>query len=332
MSKVAQAWGYSLVVHGFTIAGMLWLVSEIRPVSPSEPFRWEVALVEPSVSEPVEDKPSPPMLESAPTRPQPPAPVVQARRQEIMDVRPIETKPVVESRPVQQAVQTQMIHNVERAKPVMHEAQTAPVQQPAEKADPQQPVAKDVRQTAEVATQTESMATERAVVTRQEASATSSDAIEREMAAIQRTPIQEAKARPEAVTPTPRAEPSPPSAPVRNPAPAQPPAVHSSVAHATAATRPDYGWLGDALRRRVNELYKYPPKARLDHQEGLVTVRVVVKEDGRLDDIRIVKSSGHDILDEAALDTVRQASPIEMKYPLGISQKQIDLPMRYHLE
>jgi protein TonB len=49
----------------------------------------------------------------------------------------------------------------------------------------------------------------------------------------------------------------------------------------------------------------YPDYARRREQQGTVTLRVFVDEDGSVRDIEIAQSSGHDTLDEAALRTVR---------------------------
>lgn len=50
---------------------------------------------------------------------------------------------------------------------------------------------------------------------------------------------------------------------------------------------------------------KYPMQARRQHLEGLVILTVRISEDGRVTDARIKRSSGHDVLDDSALETVR---------------------------
>ena len=51
---------------------------------------------------------------------------------------------------------------------------------------------------------------------------------------------------------------------------------------------------------------KYPMQARRRHMEGLVVLTVRVNEEGRVVDARVKSSSGHDLLDDSALETVRQ--------------------------
>lgn len=49
---------------------------------------------------------------------------------------------------------------------------------------------------------------------------------------------------------------------------------------------------------------RYPEKARLRRQQGTVLLDVCVKIDGKPRDVRIIKSSGYDLLDKTALQTV----------------------------
>lgn len=60
--------------------------------------------------------------------------------------------------------------------------------------------------------------------------------------------------------------------------------------------RPDYG---------TNPLPKYPPLAREKGYEGTVYLRVMVQTDGRVGKLSIDRSSGHEILDRAAADSVK---------------------------
>jgi protein TonB len=95
--------------------------------------------------------------------------------------------------------------------------------------------------------------------------------------------------------------------------------------------KPDYGWLAGILLPRIEALKQYPVAARLKHIEGRVLVRIVIQEDGRIVSAAIAKSSGHDTLDQAALETIRKASPITLTQPLEQSQVSIHIPIRYQL-
>lgn len=52
---------------------------------------------------------------------------------------------------------------------------------------------------------------------------------------------------------------------------------------------------------------RYPPASRRAREEGEVLVRVLIDIDGRPSEIRILRSSGHPRLDDAALEAVRAA-------------------------
>jgi periplasmic protein TonB len=50
----------------------------------------------------------------------------------------------------------------------------------------------------------------------------------------------------------------------------------------------------------------YPTAARRRAEQGVVTIRVLVGDDGRVERAELAESSGHDALDEAALATIRE--------------------------
>ncbi len=62
-----------------------------------------------------------------------------------------------------------------------------------------------------------------------------------------------------------------------------------------------------------------------------MVLRVVIKETGELADLRIAQSSGHDILDQDALETLKQAAPLKLKQPLGQPQIVVHIPISYKL-
>jgi len=52
---------------------------------------------------------------------------------------------------------------------------------------------------------------------------------------------------------------------------------------------------------------RYPPASRRAREEGEVLVRVLIDVDGRPSEVRILRSSGHSRLDDAAIEAVRAA-------------------------
>lgn len=97
-------------------------------------------------------------------------------------------------------------------------------------------------------------------------------------------------------------------------------------------TEADYGWLSDMIRKRIEELKRYPLQARSNHWEGKVVVQAVIKADGTVGDLRVAESSGHALLDEEALVVMRKASPLTLKHQLEKSHITILVPISYRLE
>lgn len=67
----------------------------------------------------------------------------------------------------------------------------------------------------------------------------------------------------------------------------------------------------EGFRRRVEQVgnQHYPDLARAKGWSGDVRLMVILRPDGQIRAIRLLESSGHPILDEAARNSVRQAAP-----------------------
>lgn len=95
-------------------------------------------------------------------------------------------------------------------------------------------------------------------------------------------------------------------APVPAPAPiavAPPPAVNvpaPPAASAAPVTPPDFN--ADYLK---NPAPRYPVESRRMHEQGTVTVKVLVTAEGAVQELKLAESSGHSRLDKAALAAVR---------------------------
>jgi periplasmic protein TonB len=137
-----------------------------------------------------------------------------------------------------------------------------------------------------------------------------------------------------------------PSSEAQSPAPApEPDPSHESHAAGPETTgsplaearnpqvsRADYGWLADALWNRVEKGKRYPQQARLNQWEGKVVVRAVIREDGALVGLDVARSSGHSVLDEDAMASVRQAFPLRLPRSLGKTQVALQIPISYQLD
>jgi protein TonB len=82
------------------------------------------------------------------------------------------------------------------------------------------------------------------------------------------------------------------------------------------------------IRDLIVKHLQYPPAARRLGWNGAVTVSFVVLENGLARDIRIVKSSGHDILDQAVVKTIRQIQP----FPRPPAKAELTVPIVFRLE
>ncbi|MFZ1804788.1 MAG: energy transducer TonB [Nitrospira sp.] len=137
------------------------------------------------------------------------------------------------------------------------------------------------------------------------------------------------------------APPSPSEAPVPQEAPALVSSQNTLVDAApvqvartvgpTAEAKLDHQWLAESLWRRVAELKRYPNSARMNGQEGKVILKAVIRSDGQLADVFVLKSSGYAALDMAAMEAVKLACPLYMKHAIGKPQIVVSLPIVYSL-
>lgn len=107
------------------------------------------------------------------------------------------------------------------------------------------------------------------------------------------------------------------------------PPTMPSEATVVSAARPDYGWLQQAIFRRLDEL-KRSSHPFLDQSQPLkVLVKAVVSREGILLDAAVVKSSGLDRIDQEAMALVHRAFPMQFDRPLGRQQVAMRIPITY---
>ncbi|MGC4097090.1 MAG: TonB family protein [Nitrospira sp.] len=95
---------------------------------------------------------------------------------------------------------------------------------------------------------------------------------------------------------------------------------------------PDYGWLMETMRSKLEAIKTYPSAAKAVHAQGLVVIQVLVDSDGRLMDPEIKESSGSALLDHAALDAILAASPLKLAHRLERVPLVMLVPLNYRLE
>ncbi len=76
----------------------------------------------------------------------------------------------------------------------------------------------------------------------------------------------------------------------------------------------------------------YPGIARSRHWEGLVLLRVFVTPDGRCAEISVQRSSGHDVLDESALEAVKRWQFVPAKRGDTAQASWVTVPIEFRLE
>ena len=90
-----------------------------------------------------------------------------------------------------------------------------------------------------------------------------------------------------------------------------------------AATREhQYASYLEAWRRKVEYVgnLNYPEEARRLKLFGDLILHVAVRSDGSVERMRVIRSSGHSVLDEAAMNIVRLAAPFAA-FPPGIAEE-----------
>jgi len=113
--------------------------------------------------------------------------------------------------------------------------------------------------------------------------------------------------------------------------PSPPPATASDTT-AVSAIRLDYGWLQQAIFRRLEELKRSSHPSLDDSRPLKVLVKAVVSREGILLDSAVVKSSGMDRIDQEAMALVQRAFPMQLEYPLDRQQVAMRIPITYSRE
>jgi len=81
------------------------------------------------------------------------------------------------------------------------------------------------------------------------------------------------------------------------------------------------------IRRRIGDKLVYPPHARRAGMQGITELGFTIHEDGSVSGVTVRASSGHAILDEAAVTAVFAAAP----FPRPPSPARIAIPISFKL-
>jgi TonB family protein len=122
------------------------------------------------------------------------------------------------------------------------------------------------------------------------------------------------------------------SSPVTETAQPSAPPVTAAATDQASIQRPDYGWLQQAIFKRLEEL-KRSSRPSLDQSQPLkVMVKAVVSKEGTLLDSSVAKSSGLDHIDQEAMALVQRAFPMQLDRTLDRQQIVMRIPITYSRE
>jgi len=78
------------------------------------------------------------------------------------------------------------------------------------------------------------------------------------------------------------------------------------------------------VRRKIESQKRYPLTARKAMIEGRVGIKMTILNDGQLDTVEIIESSGYEILDKSALESIHSSAPFT-PLPRDIERKRIQM-------
>lgn len=89
----------------------------------------------------------------------------------------------------------------------------------------------------------------------------------------------------------------------------------------------------DIIKQHLEEARRYPYSARKNNIEGVVYMRFLLLANGNVKNVEVIKSSGHSILDESALKTVKIASPLpRLPEDFGVDSVTFQVSLVYDLK
>ena len=79
----------------------------------------------------------------------------------------------------------------------------------------------------------------------------------------------------------------------------------------TALNAPEIQYISyfASIKRKIELVWQYPADAAMAGKQGYLTVDFVIGRNGHLESVELLQGSGHKILDEEALGSIRKAAP-----------------------
>lgn len=110
------------------------------------------------------------------------------------------------------------------------------------------------------------------------------------------------------------------------------PLITTAAPDPVSTQRPDYGWLQQAIFKRLDEL-KRSSRPSLDQSQPIkVLVKAVVSREGVLLDSSVARSSGLEHIDQEAMALVQRAFPMHLDRSLDRQQIVMRIPITYSRE
>lgn len=85
------------------------------------------------------------------------------------------------------------------------------------------------------------------------------------------------------------------------------------------------------MHRKIADAQEYPPNAIKLGLQGTATVQFILMPDGNAQALRIRKTSGHGMLDEAAVETIQRVLPLKPPPEAGDRPMELNIPISFAL-
>ena len=93
----------------------------------------------------------------------------------------------------------------------------------------------------------------------------------------------------------------------------------------------EYGPYLTALRQRIQESVRYPSSARRRGLAGTVSVEILILANGTIGDVTLLESSTHQVLDAAALETIRALPRMPLPPDLPARALRVRVPVVFQM-
>lgn len=147
-------------------------------------------------------------------------------------------------------------------------------------------------------------------------------------------PVKKPEPEPQVVQAPPTPAPPTPTPPAPQPSPA-PSKTSSNLPPSGAETVGEFNFATSAgderfskIQKAIQKHHKYPKRAQKMRHQGIVEVSFLYKKDGTVRDVKVIKSSGFETLDEAAVELINRAAP---DFPTLDRDYVIKIPVSYKL-